>query len=136
MAHNGTTRVLLVDDDPALRGTAARLLHSSGRFEVHQAEDGDEAIEFLTEDESIDVMVLDLNMSNCSGWEVLRVARDPDNGWPGLAVVVLTVDQSPGSVQYTTEIGSDMYLTKPYRFDELVDSISRVCDMRSTAGVS
>src|SRR4051794_5011080 len=62
-------RILLVDDEPSLRRSVARLLISKG-FAVDTAEDGAAALDLL-KTRSIDVMLLDLMLPRMSGMEVL-----------------------------------------------------------------
>src|SRR5689334_8808828 len=64
-------RVLLVDDDPEFRSALERVLADAG-FSVRTAADGAEAYQILNQShESIDVAIIDLNLPNVSGFEVI-----------------------------------------------------------------
>ena len=90
---------------------------SLGRVKSTQAGSGLEAIERLAI-EPVDLMVLDLNMPDMHGLEVLRfVRRHPL--YHTLPVIVLTTRDDPASERAATEAGATMYLTKPFAPDAL-----------------
>src|SRR5690349_20584953 len=68
------TRVLVVDDEPTVRRSLARMLLSRG-MEVATAEDGQAALEVLG-NQPIDVALVDLMMPNIGGMELLRHVRE------------------------------------------------------------
>lgn len=82
--------ILVVDDDPAVRESAARLLEDSG-YQVTLAVDGDDG-EARLKDTEVDLLILDLNMPNRDGWDVLETANA---GRPLLPIILITgfVDQ-------------------------------------------
>lgn len=67
----GTPRLLLVDDDEVMRRSSVRFLSRAG-FEVVSAESGRDAIALLRANEAIDVAVIDLEMPEMDGVEVMR----------------------------------------------------------------
>lgn len=90
-------RVLVIDDFPLVRGFVARLLRREG-FEVTEAAGGVEGIRLLCEDR-VDLVLTDLQMPDCSGWEVARAAR---RFCPNLPVVLVT--GSPEVAQAATAL--------------------------------
>lgn len=68
-------RVLVVDDDPAIRALVAKLLERDD-FEVEVASDGAQALAMIEEDARYAVIVLDLMMPKMSGFEVLNRLRE------------------------------------------------------------
>ena len=78
-------RVLVIDDLPLVREPVARLLRREG-FEVTEAAGGAEGIRLLCETH-VDLVLTDLRMPDCSGWDVARAARQ---FCPNLPVVLLT----------------------------------------------
>jgi two-component system response regulator PrrA len=108
-------RVLVVDDDAAIRRSLERGLRLSG-FTVTLAEDGRAALARLAEAEP-DVLVLDVSMPGLSGIEVCRALRAQGNDTPVLVLSALDelADRVAG-----LQAGADDYLVKPFALEELV----------------
>lgn len=110
--------ILVVDDDRALRHALSTLLGDAGHT-VIQAGDGPQALATLAE-ESVDLMLLDLGLPGMSGLEVLARVR-------GLAapprVVVITADDTPGTLLEAIRGQVDGYVTKPFAPGGMVDVI-------------
>jgi two-component system response regulator MprA len=108
-------RLLVVDDDPALREALALVLDLNG-FEVTTAVDGREAIRTLAVD-SHDAIVLDVLMPGLDGLEVCRRLRATGNRTP---VLMLTARSEVSERVAGLEAGADDYLAKPFAREELV----------------
>jgi two-component system, OmpR family, response regulator MprA len=108
-------RLLVVDDDPAVREALALVLDLNG-FEVTTAVDGREAIRTLAAD-SHDGVVLDLLMPGLDGLEVCRRLRATGNRTP---VLMLTARSEVSERVAGLEAGADDYLAKPFAREELV----------------
>ncbi|MEU9132794.1 response regulator transcription factor [Kitasatospora sp. NPDC048540] len=108
-------RVLVVDDDAAIRRSLERGLRLSG-FTVVLAEDGRTALRRLTEAPA-DVVVLDVSMPGMSGTEVCRTLRAARDDTPVLMLSALDelADRVAG-----LQAGADDYLVKPFALEELV----------------
>ena len=100
-------RVLLVEDDEALRRVTARGLELEG-FEVDQAVDGEDALERF-DPARHDVLVLDLMMPKASGMTVLREVRERGS----VRVVLLSGYSDDASRVVALEMGADDFVTKP-----------------------
>ncbi|HTB72255.1 MAG TPA: response regulator [Polyangiaceae bacterium] len=107
--------ILVAEDDIGLRDVVAEILQSSG-YEVVSADDGQQAIDYLASAEEIpDAVLLDLMMPVVNGWDCLRVMRSDDR-LCGIPIVVMSeVEQGAA--------GADMFLRKPFRVDELLETI-------------
>jgi two-component system KDP operon response regulator KdpE len=122
-------RILIVDDEPALR-RALRTSLAATDFFVYEAASGEDAIsEFAGS--SWDLVLLDINMSGIGGTETCRRLRTLA---PEAAIVMLTVRDSEEDKVRALEAGADDFVTKPYRLRELVARIRAV--LRRTKGVS
>ncbi|QKV52577.1 response regulator transcription factor [Comamonas antarctica] len=107
-------RLLLVEDDPAMRATLQRTLARRG-MQVRTAADGPTALqEWQTG--LPDAVVLDLSLPGLDGLQVLAAARDQGLRTP---VLVLTARDSVGDRVLGLNAGADDYLTKPFDLDEL-----------------
>jgi CheY-like chemotaxis protein/anti-sigma regulatory factor (Ser/Thr protein kinase) len=117
----GETRVLIVDDDRALRHALTSLLQAAG-YSVEQASDGPEALLRL-QDASTDVMLLDVNMPGMNGLDVLEKARSLP---APPAVVMMTADDAPETLVRSIEGQAFRYLRKPFAPADIVDVVKEV----------
>ncbi|MFF7947662.1 response regulator transcription factor [Streptomyces griseorubiginosus] len=108
-------RVLVADDDAAIRRSLARGLRLDG-FSVALAEDGRSTLAALR-DETHDVVILDVSMPDLSGTEVCRTLREAGSDIPVLMLSAL--DQLADRVA-GLQAGADDYLVKPFALQELV----------------
>jgi DNA-binding response OmpR family regulator len=102
--------VLIVDDDPDVRGLLVFTLADAG-FEVREAQDGAHALDALRE-RAPDCMLLDLMMPGLDGFGVLEAMRAQGLA-PKTRVVILTCKTEEASLVRGWELGADEYLTKP-----------------------
>ncbi|MGW1065314.1 response regulator transcription factor [Streptomyces aureus] len=109
------SRVLVVDDDAAIRRSLERGLRLSG-FAVDLADGGGPALD-LARRTPPDAIVLDVSMPGLSGIDVCRTLRGEDNDVPVLMLSALdeTADRIAG-----LQAGGDDYLVKPFALQELV----------------
>ena len=104
--------VLVVDDDGANRMIARALLMSE-KFEVTEARDGVEALQLLGSGTLFDLVVLDLDMPNVGGREVLHALR-ADVGSAGIPIIILTGSSDAELETCLLDEGADDYMRKPY----------------------
>ncbi|WP_198971866.1 response regulator transcription factor [Xylophilus sp. ASV27] len=118
-------RVLLVEDDPALRLGVARALQAEG-WQVDAVTDGEFALA-ATATEQYDAAVLDLGLPRRGGFEVLRHWRTHGQD---LAVLILTAsDELPNRLRGLNE-GADDYLPKPFEPEELIARLRAITRRR------
>src|SRR5690349_12120380 len=112
-------RTLVVDDSPTMRRMIMASLHDVCEGGFSEAASGLEAIEQLTLG-PVALMVLDLNMPDMHGLEVLNfVRRHPI--YRALPVIVLTTRGDEASRLAATEAGATSYMTKPFVPQALAD---------------
>jgi two-component system KDP operon response regulator KdpE len=107
-------KVLVVDDEEAIRKAVSRALTSRG-FAVQVAADGEEAIGAVRTFDP-DLVVLDLNLPELDGLSVCRQVR----GWSAVPILVLSVREDEADKVAALDLGADDYLTKPFGVDELM----------------
>jgi CheY-like chemotaxis protein len=116
-------RVLLVEDDPALRQVYAGSLSELGHA-VRTAGDGAAALNQLSDDWTPCVVFLDLRMPGMDGWEFARRLRAEDR-WKDLPIVVVAahfrIDQE------ARELGAAAWLQKPFDLRRLDEQITLLC---------
>src|SRR3978361_1470532 len=108
-------RVLVADDDRAIREALARALELEG-YEARPAVDGVESLTRIRQ-ESFDALVLDVMMPGVDGLAVCRVLRADGDRTP---VLMLTARQDPAHRGAGLDAGADDYLPKPFELDELL----------------
>ena len=108
------TRVLIVDDEPAVRSALDRALRLDG-YDVTLAADGREALDRLA-DTRQDAVILDVAMPGIDGLEVCRRLRDAGDRTP---VLMLTARDAVDDRVAGLDAGADDYLVKPFALKEL-----------------
>ncbi len=118
-------RVLVVDDDAVIRQLICVNLELEG-FEVHTAEDGQDALDKIRDVDPV-VVTLDIMMPRLDGWETAaRLRKDPDTAH--VKVILLSARAQEADLRRGQGIGVDAYLTKPFDPDDLVAAVRRLAD--------
>jgi len=119
--------VLVVDDEPSLRKVIRASLAASG-FAVEEAETGKDAVALIRQ-RQFDIVLLDINMPGINGVEACRQIRALA---PRAAIVMVTVRDAEEDKVRALEAGADDYVTKPFRFRELVARLGAVLRRTNT----
>ena len=114
--------VLIVDDDPSVRGILRLGLLG---HDVSEAADGLEALATL-EAEVIDVVLLDLMMPHLDGFDVLSAVRARHG--EGVVVLVLTGRAAEDDHIAAFRLGADGYLTKPFDIDAILEQVEAAAE--------
>lgn len=125
-----TSRILLVDDDPALLRSYGRLLRSAG-YDVSTATNGRDAVDQVDADK-FDVIISDIAMPNMDGIQLLRQVREHDLLVP---VVLVTGEPAVKTAVQALELGAFHYLTKPVSTEEMQKVIDRAVHMHRMARI-
>ena len=116
-------RVLVVDDDPEMRESVARVLVTAG-YAVEVAEDGEHAIEVQRARPS-QVLITDVFMPTRDGLETIQFFRE---AWPGMPIIALTGGSPTGKsdeyLMVAKVAGADVTLRKPVAAQTLLESLS------------
>ncbi|HMB18456.1 MAG TPA: response regulator transcription factor [Gaiellaceae bacterium] len=117
-------RILVVDDEPAIRDAVGYTLRTEG-FDVDVVADGERALEAAL-GSSYDVVVLDLMLPRMSGTEVCRRVRAES----AVPIIMLTARGAELDRVLGLEVGADDYVTKPFSMAELVGRIRAILRRR------
>lgn len=124
--------ILVVDDEPLAR-TLLRLILVREGYEVHEAQDGYDALEKLaipTPDFALenlnpltpDLIILDVMMPGIDGFEVCeRLQKDLKTA--DIPIFMLSAKNDPAAIQRSQEVGAKKYLIKPISPRDLVDNV-------------
>ncbi len=112
-------RVLIVDDDAAVRESIRKVLKGAG-YEVKTAADaGEVTVKFVPEE--IDLVLLDLNLRSCSGWDVFERLTTQH---PALPVIIIT--GMPSQYQTALAAGVGALIEKPIEVPALLKTMDEL----------
>ena len=114
-------RILLVEDDEILSETLVELLEFEG-YEISLATSGNSALELSSKSE-FELFILDVNIPDFNGFELLEMLRDAKNTTP---TIFLTSMNDIKSLSRGFELGAEDYIKKPFDFDELIVRIKAI----------
>jgi two-component system, OmpR family, copper resistance phosphate regulon response regulator CusR len=114
-------RLLVIEDDEKVGGFLEQGLREE-EFEIRRGRDGEEAVSMALEEE-YDLILLDYMLPKRSGPEVAKAIRDHGRSTP---ILMLTARDAPEDIQLCLSSGANDYLTKPFRFSDLLSHIQRL----------
>jgi DNA-binding response OmpR family regulator len=123
-------RILVVDDEPAIRDAVSYALAADG-FRAETAESGEDALD-QARGAPYDLVVLDLMLPGLSGQDVCRTLRSESE----VPILMLTARDSEVDRVLGLEIGADDYVTKPFSMAELVSRVRAILRRRELDRVS
>lgn len=118
-AEPAPKRLLIIDDDSAVRAMLGRVLADEG-YAVQSAGDGERALA-LAVAESFDLALLDLGLPPTDGWDVFSGLRTVQ---PSIPVIIITA--RCGEAASALSAGADALLEKPLDYPTLLGTIARV----------
>jgi two-component system KDP operon response regulator KdpE len=115
-----STTVLVIEDEPDIRLTARFMLESAGH-NVIEAATGAESLPLLASARP-DLVLLDIRLPDMEGWEVMSNVRS-SAGMSDVPVVIMSAHSSGDFRERAMLEGSDGYLVKPFREDDLLRTV-------------
>lgn len=112
-------KILVVEDDQKINSFLCRGLKESG-YNVVSAENGMDGLDLIQNDQSIDLVVLDIMLPRMNGLDVMTQVRKDGNGVP---IIILSAKNSVDEKITGLQHGADDYLSKPFSFSELLARI-------------
>ncbi|MGD0914874.1 MAG: GAF domain-containing protein [Thermodesulfobacteriota bacterium] len=118
-------RILVIDDEEAVRDILFQMLHTKGH-EVVLAANGEEGIERFKK-EGFDLVFTDLGMPKISGWEVGKTIKGID---PKVPIAMITGWGMEVNREKMSESGIDLIVSKPFDFDQVIQLVSEVIQLK------
>ena len=122
---NETIKVLVIDDEKAIRDGCHRVLTGKG-YEVITAENGQIALDILDR-EPLDIILLDLKMPVIGGEQVLETTRKE---YPDIPVIIITGHGTVDTAVVCMKNGAYDFITKPFQIDQFLLTITRAAEKR------
>lgn len=117
-------QILVVDDSATMRRMVMASLRNLQNVNFNEASNGLEAIERLVIT-PVNLMILDLNMPDMHGIEVLKFVRSHEN-YSKIPIIVLTTKGDEDSRSAALDAGATCYLTKPFDPKNISDQASKL----------
>lgn len=115
--------VLVADDSVYMRQSLRQTFEHAG-YQVIEARDGIEALDHLTSDHTPDVMMLDIEMPNLNGYDLLNILHS-QVGLSDCKIILLTSRASEKHRQRAMELGAYAFLSKPCPQEVLLDTVQK-----------
>ena len=123
-------RILVVDDDSDIRRILGMLLERGG-YEVIQASNGEEALDLTLNDNSLNLILLDLHMPGMSGFDICKkIKSDPTKS--NLPIIFLTASGDSADKVNAFDMGAADYITKSFNKSELIARVKTQLKLSST----
>ncbi|KAK3159556.1 hypothetical protein QOZ80_2AG0151570 [Eleusine coracana subsp. coracana] len=113
--------VLAVDDSIVDRAVISRLLRSS-KYRVTTVDSGKRALEVLSLDRNVQMIITDYCMPEMTGYDLLKRVKESAE-LPEIPVVIMSSENSPARIRQCLEEGAEDFLIKPVRASD----VSRLC---------
>ncbi len=115
-------RALVVDDSRAMRTILGNILKGLG-FEVAQAGHGKEALTQLQSNGAFNLALVDWNMPEMNGLELVKAVRG-NHAWDELCIVMVTTEAEIDNVSRALEAGANEYVMKPFTPDVMKEKLT------------
>ena len=122
----GNTTIVYVEDEPDYQKLVSKVLGDAG-FMIHLAGTGREGFQLL-ERQTPDLHLLDINLPDISGFEVLKILRE-DAKTTHIPVVALSANAMPLDIERGLKAGFLRYLTKPIKINEFFDALDEALNL-------
>ena len=117
-----TLKAIIVDDSRAMRCLLRGILNEEGVSVAAEAGNGREALERLYELGPLDLALIDWNMPEMNGFELLTALRG-DARWGSMRVMLVTTETESTQILRALDAGADEYLIKPFQKQALREKL-------------
>jgi len=122
-------KILIAEDEPATRFIFATILKDRG-YDVVTCENGRECIGIM-KNEKPDTIILDIQMPDMDGFEVLKVLKsNPETN--DIPVIIVSGNAEPQNIKRAFDLGATEFIAKPANIEELLIRVSNVLKIKKT----
>lgn len=122
-------KILLVDDSRTTRRVIANLLFSIGLTDVHQAENGKNALTKLKNAGNFELLITDWNMPEMNGLDLVKAVRS-EPALKNIRILMVTAEATRDAVISAVQAGINGYVTKPFSAATLKEKINKIAPPR------
>jgi two-component system response regulator HydG len=119
-------RILVVDDEPAMRRSLAIMLRREG-YAISDAPSGEAAVEQLGHAAAVDLVIADLRMNGTSGLDVLRHVKQAH---PDVEVILMTAYGTIETAVDAMRLGAYDFVTKPFEMEQVLLRVRNALERR------
>ena len=121
--YDKNSNILIVDDEPANILLLSKILELNGYTNVMTTNAPLDTVA-LQKEHNYALVLLDINMPEINGYQVLEQLRELDN-FLGTKVIATSGDISPKDINKALEAGFNGYITKPMKMDDILDVVEK-----------
>jgi two-component system chemotaxis response regulator CheY len=118
-------QILVVDDFPTMRKIVKSVLKQLGYSNISEAEDGQQALDFLRNNGNVEFIVSDWNMPNMTGIELLKSVR-ADPKLRNLPFLMVTAEADKDNIVEAVKSGVNNYIVKPFNAATMKEKIEKI----------
>jgi two-component system chemotaxis response regulator CheY len=118
-------RALVIDDSRTMRTILRRQLSAVGFTDFAEAGDGVEALAVLDQQAGFAVALVDWNMPNMNGYQLVQAVR-ANPAWDEMKIVMVTTEADLTNVQQALAAGANEYVMKPFTPDMLAEKLEMI----------
>lgn len=116
--------VLVADDSTTVRKFVSFSLRTQQHMDVITAEDGMDALEKMSQTDRINLLIVDLNMPNMDGFELIENVRKSDR-YKDIPIIILSSERGEESKRRGKAVGADAYVEKPFDAKKIQYEVSK-----------
>ncbi len=118
-------KILIVEDSQSTRSMIRSIIEDMGEeYTVYEAENGYEALKILPTEE-FNIVVTDINMPDINGLELINFLRTTPR-YKDTPVIIVSTERTEKDIQRGLALGAEAYITKPFKPEEIEETINRV----------
>lgn len=132
MELNKNIKILLVEDASVMRKMETKTLNALELNNIKEAENGNDAIDYLKKDPKVDLIISDWNMPGMDGFELLKWVRE-NEGTKNIPFLMATGRGEKKEIEKASEAGVSSFISKPFNKEELLEKINEAFGIKSAS---